>query len=302
MAEGRARHTFAGLECGPRELAMIREVVEGCSGVTRMELANTICELLGWSRPGGGLKGRECRELLERMEAAEVLRLPEKRKGRPVGSRTRVPVTERGEPGQALTGSVGEFAPVVLEPVGTEDERLLFRELVGRYHDLGHKVPFGAHQRYLVYVSTPERQLVGCLQFSSPAWRMAGRERWIGWNEAARKRNLQQIVNNSRFLIVPWVGIRNLASSILSLAMRRIGMDWRERYGTDLLLAETLVDAARFRGTCYRAANWIALGDTTGRGRMDRDHRQENLAPKMLFVYPLVADARVRLQQAGGTG
>ena len=302
MAEGRARHAFAGLECGASELAMIREVVEGCSGVTRMELANTICELLGWSRPGGGLKGRECRELLERLEAAEVLRLPEKRNGRPVGSRTRVPVTERGEPGQALTGSVGEFGPVILKPVGTEDERLLFRELVGRYHYLGHKVPFGAHQRYLVYVSTPERQLVGCLQFSSPAWRMAERERWIGWNEAARKRNLQQIVNNSRFLIVPWAQIRNLASSILSLAMRRIGMDWRKRYGMDLLLAETLVDAERFRGTCYRAANWIALGNTTGRGRMDRDHRQENLAPKKLFVYPLVADARMRLQQVERTG
>jgi len=269
--------------------------------VTRMELANTICELLNWSRPGGGLKGRECRELLERMEAAEVLKLPEKRKGRPVGSQTRVPVTERGEPGPALTGNVGEFAPVVLEAVGTQDERLLFRELVGRYHYLGHKVPFGAHLRYLVYVTRPERQVVGCLQFSSPAWRMAERERWIGWSEAARKRNLQQIVNNSRFLIVPWVGIRNLASSILSLAVRRIGSDWRERYGTDLVLAETLVDGERFLGTCYRAANWIALGNTTGRGRMDRHHRQENLAPKTLFVYPLVANARWRLQQVERT-
>jgi len=164
---------------------------------------------------------------------------------------------------------VGELAPVVLEPVGREDERLLFRELVGRYHYRGHTVPFGAHLRYLVYVSRPERQVVGCLQFSSPAWRMAERDRWIGWNETARKRNLQQIVNNSRFLIVPWVGVRNLASSILSVAMRRIGSDWRERYGTGLLLAETLVDGERFRGTCYRAANWIALGKTTGRGRMD---------------------------------
>lgn len=296
MAEGRAKYAFAGLEIGTSELSIIREVVESCWGVTRMELANTICELLGWSRPSGGLKGRECRELLERLEAAGVLSLPDKRKGRPVGSRTRVPVTERGEPGRALAGSVGEFAPVVLEPVETEEDRLLFRELVGRYHYLGHKVPFGAHLRYLVHVSTPERQIVGCLQFSSPAWRMAERDRWIGWTERARKRNLQQIVSNSRFLIVPWVGIRNLASSILSLAMRRIGRDWRERYGTELLLAETLVDGTRFRGTCYRAANWIALGNTTGRGRMDRDHRQE-LTPKTLFVYPLVADAPGRLQQ-----
>jgi hypothetical protein len=299
MAQERVRHAFAGLEVGSKELAMIREVVDGCSGVTRMELSNTICELLGWRRRGGGLKGRECRELLERLEAGGLLRLPEKRKGRPVGSKTRVPVTERGEPGRALTGSVGEYAPVVLEPVGTEDERLMFRELVGRYHYLGHKVPFGAHLRYLVYVSTPERQIVGGLQFSSPAWRMAERDRWIGWNETARKRNLQQIANNSRFLIVPWVAVRNLASSILSVAMRRIGSDWKERYGTELLLAETLVDPERFRGTCYRAANWIALGNTTGRGRMDRDHRNENLAPKKLFLYPLVADARGRLQQAG---
>ena len=288
---------FTGREIGPSEMATIREVVELCSGVTRMELANTICELLGWSRASGGLKGRECRELLERFEAEGVLALPEKRKGRPVGSRTLVPVSEQGEPGRALVGSVGEFAPVVLEPVRAGEERLLFRELVGRYHYLGHKVPFGAHLRYLVYVSKPERQIVGCLQFSSPAWRMAARERWIGWDEAARKRNLQKVVNNSRFLIVPWVRIRNLASSILSLAAHRIREDWRERYATELLLAETLVDAERFRGSCYRAANWIHLGSTTGRGRMDREHRREDLTPKAVFIYPLVEDARRRLQE-----
>jgi hypothetical protein len=278
-------------------MATIREVVELCSGVTRMELANTICELLGWSRASGGLKGRECRELLERLEAEGVLALPGKRKGRPVGSRTRVPVSEQGEPGRALAGSAGEFGPVVLEPVRSGEERLLFRELVGRYHYLGHRVPFGAHLRYLAYVSKPERQIVGCLQFSSPAWRMAARERWIGWDEAARKRNLQKVVSNSRFLIVPWVRIRNLASSILSLAAHRIRGDWRDRYATDLLLAETLVDSERFRGSCYRAANWIHLGSTTGRGRMDREHRREDLTPKAVFIYPLVKDARRQLQE-----
>jgi Druantia protein DruA len=288
---------FTGREIGPSEMATIREVVGLCSGVTRMELANTICELLGWSRASGGLKGRECRELLERLEAEGVLALPEKRKGRPVGSRTRVPVSGQGEPGRALAGSAGEFAPVVLEPVCSGEERLLFRELVGRYHYLGHKVPFGAHLRYLVYVSKPERQIVGCLQFSSPAWRMAARERWIGWNEAARKRNLQKVVNNSRFLIVPWIRIRNLASSILSLAAHRIRDDWRDRYATDLLLAETLVDSGRFRGSCYRAANWIHVGSTTGRGRMDREHRREDLTPKAVFLYPLVKDARRQLQE-----
>lgn len=289
---------FTGQEIGPVELATIREVVELCSGVTRMELANTVCELLGWSRPGGGLKGRECRELLERLEAEGVLVLPEKRKGRPVGSRTRVPVTEQGDWGRALVGSVGEFGAVVLEPVRASEERLLFRELVGRYHYLGHTVPFGAHLRYLIYVTQPERQLVGCLQFSSPAWRMAARDGWIGWDEAARKRNLQRVVSNSRFLIVPWVQIRNLASSILSLAARRIRRDWRERYTIDPVLAETLVDGERFRGTCDRAANWVAIGQTTGRGRMDREHRPgESLTPKTLFVYPLVPDACRQLRE-----
>lgn len=298
MTLKQARRFFTGQEIGPVELATIREVVELCSGVTRMELANTVCELLGWSRPGGGLKGRECRELLERLEAEGILVLPEKRKGRPVGSRTRVPVTEQGDCGRALVGSVGEFGAVVLEPVRASEERLLFRELVGRYHYLGHAVPFGAHLRYLVYVSEPERQLVGCLQFSSPAWRMAARDGWIGWDEAARKRNLQKVVSNSRFLIVPWVQIRNLASSILSLAARRIRSDWRERYTIDPVLAETLVDGQRFGGTCYRAANWIAIGQTTGRGRMDREHRpSENLTPKMLFVYPLVQDACRQLRE-----
>jgi len=298
MTMNEAPRSFSGREIGPAELATIREVVGLCSGVTRMELANTVCELLGWTRANGSLKGRECRELLERLDAAGELVLPDKRKGRPVGSRTRVPVTERGDAGRELVGTAGEFGPVMLEPVSSEDERLLFRELVGRYHYLGHAVPFGAHLRYLIYVSQPERQIVGCLQFSSPAWRMAARESWIGWDDATRKRNLQKVVSNSRFLILPWVRIRNLASSILSLATRRVRSDWRDRYAVDPLLAETLVDQERFRGSCYRAANWIALGETTGRGRMDREHRdRESLSPKTLFVYPLVQDACRHLRE-----
>jgi hypothetical protein len=298
MPVNQARVVFSGREIEAAELATIREVVSLCSGVTRMELANTICELLGWTRASGSLKGRECREMLERLEVAGQIVLADKRKGRPEGSRTRVPRTERGEAGRELVGSVNDLGPVVLEPVRSEDQRLLFRELVGRYHYLGHTVPFGAHLRYLVKVSQPEGQIVGCLQFSSPAWRMAARERWIGWDEPARKRNLQRVVSNSRFLIVPWVRVRNLASSIQSLATRRIRSDWRDRYAVDPVLAETLVERERFAGTCYRAANWIALGKTTGRGRMDRQHRsRESLTPKTLFVYPLVLDACRHLRE-----
>jgi hypothetical protein len=192
-------------------------------------------------------------------------------------------------------GDVGAFAPIVLEPVLTREDRLLFRELVGRHHYLGHAVPFGAHLRYLVYASQPERAVVGCLQFSSPAWRMAARDRFVGWDDRTRRRNLQRVVNNSRFLILPWIQIKNLASTVLSSAVRRLSADWQERYGVEPLLVETLVDPARYRGHCYRAANWVELGATTGRGRMDREHLREGAAPKMLWVYPLKRNAVARL-------
>lgn len=288
---------FSGREFTPAELALIRDVVESCSGLSRKELAQTVCELLGWKRPSGGLKARECWEFLERLESAGGLDLPERRPRRPVGSRTRVPVTARGDRGRELVGEVGDFAPIEIEAVETADQRLLFRELVGRHHYLGHAVPFGAHLRYLVYASRPARRVVGCVQFSSPAWRMAARDAWIGWDDATRQRNLQRVVNNSRFLILPWVRVKNLASLVLSLAVRRLCADWPRRYGVEVLLAETLVDASRYSGHSYRAANWLDLGETTGRGRMDREHLRHGASTKTVLVYPLVKHAARRLRE-----
>jgi hypothetical protein len=289
---------FCGRKFAPREIRLIAEVVESCCGLSRMELARTVCELVGWRRAAGGLKARECLDLLEALEAQTLVQLPPKRPGKPVGTRTRVPVTEQGDPGEELIGEVGQLEPIVLEAVVTEEQRLLFRELVGRHHYLGHAVPFGAHLRYLLYASQPEGTLLGCLQFSSPAWRMAVRDRWIGWDERTRRRNLQRVVNNSRFLILPWIRVRNLASRVLSLATRRLADDWPKRYAIEPLLVETLVDPSRYTGNCYRAANWIKLGVTTGRGRMDREREREGAAPKLVLVYPLVRDAPRRLREA----
>jgi hypothetical protein len=193
---------------------------------------------------------------------------------------------------------VGELGPIVLERVSSREQRLLFRELIGRHHYLGHAVPFGAQLRYLVYASRPGRQVVGCLQYSSPAWRMAVRDAWIGWEEQARRLNLQRIINNSRFLILPWVRVRNLASVILSQAMRRVAAEWEELYGVEPVLVETLVDSRRYTGGCYRAANFVLLGETTGRGRMDRYTQREGEAPKAVWVYPLVRDAARRLRES----
>lgn len=288
------RSAFCGRQFSRDELQLIGEVVKRHAGLSRMELAHTVCELLQWQRNGGGLKARECREFLELLDSQGVIQLPPKRSTKPVGSRTRVPISAAGEPAAPLQGKVGAFEPIVLEAVQSEQQRLLFRELVGRYHYLGYAVPFGAHVRYFFHSGT---QVLGCMQFSSPAWRMAERERWIGWDEQARRSNLQRVVNQSRFLILPWVRIGNLASVVLSRALHRLGRDWEARYGVAPLLVETLVDESRYSGHCYRAANWIRLGQTAGRGRMDREHRREGASPKAVWVYPLVPEAAQRLRR-----
>ena len=291
-----ATPSFAGRGFARAELQLIREVVQSCAGLSRMELAHTVCELVGWTRPSGSLKARECREFLERLDATGQLGLPAKRARRPRGSRTAVPHTARGEPGPALRGSVREVEPITLSPVRSLEDRQLFRELVGRYHYLGHAVPFGAQQRYLVQVARPQPTVVGCLQFSSPAWRMAARDRWIGWDDATRRRQLQHVVNNSRFLILPWVRVKNLASAVLARGLRQLAADWPARYAVAPYLVETLVDRGRYTGSCYRAANWIVVGETTGRGRMGRPPRRAGPGPKTILLYPLVTDAARRLR------
>lgn len=281
---------FVGQDVAGEELNLIRTVVDQCRRLSRGELASTVCELLGWTRTSGRLKARECREFLERLEAAGVVTLPAKRVGRPVGTRTAVPVTARGDMQAPVTGTVGDILPVQVTRITTAEDGLLFRELVGRHHYLGYTVPYGAHLRYLVYALRPP-QVVACAQFSSAAWRMACRDRWIGWDDRTRARQLTLVVNNSRLLILPWVRVKNLASTILAQIGRRIGEDWQAVYGVGPVLLETLVDPVRFDGTCYRAANWIEIGMTSGRGRNDRAPRRSRRAPKRVFVYPLVGNA-----------
>ena len=254
MAATTTTTRFSGRAVSAQDVTLIRQVVRDCPGLSRMELARTVCELLRWRRPNGRLKARECREFLERLDATGALVLPDKRRGRATGSVTRVPRTAAGEPGRPLGGTMRDIEPLAVELVREPAERLLFRELVGRYHYLGHKVPFGAHLRYLVYASRPARAVVGCLQFSSPAWRMAARDRWIGWDDAARARNLQRVVNNSRFLVLPWVTVRNLASAVLARGVAQMAADWPRRYHVEPWLVETLVDPSRHHGGSYRAA------------------------------------------------
>jgi len=191
--------------------------------------------------------------------------------------------------------AASECEPLELVLVESQAESRRWREQVERYHYLGCRVPFGAHLRY--WACHGGRELA-CLLWTSPAWKMQARDEWIGWNDEQRRSNLQSIVNHGRFLVLPWVRIKGLASKVLALSARQMPRDWEARYGYRPLLLETLVDAARFRGTCYRAANWIQVGQTAGRGRMDREHKAHGQAIKDIYVYPLVRDARQRLCRA----
>ncbi len=281
---------FCGRQFAEKEVGIIQEVVTSCSGLSRMELANTVCELLEWKRVNGHLKGRECLDLLERLESRGLFKLPKKRQTVRKKDKQRAATLIKDVPAIELTGSVESFAPIEVLRVQSPEQRLLFRELVSRYHYLGYAMPFGARLQYLAYVSQPRREVVGCVQFSSPAWRMKVRDEWIGWDDAGRKQRLQQVVNNSRLLVIP--KIRNLASTLLACAIRRLRRDWQKQYG----LEPWLVDSRRFHGGCYRAANWIELGQTTGRGRMDRTHQLHGAHVKSVLVYPLVKNATQRLR------
>ena len=213
------------------EIDLIREVVADFRFLSLTEIARTVCELLEWKRPNGRLKNHECRLLLEKLRATGVLSLPELRESGPRSPRVVLP-TENGNEQEQLCGSVGELGPLTLTVVRSGSESALWNELVQRYHYLGYRVPVGANLRY--FVRSLSDQVLACLLWSSPAWKMAARDSWIGWTEVERVRNLQLVVNNSRFLILPWVRVRHLASTILSLSARQLPADWEDRKSTRL--------------------------------------------------------------------
>jgi hypothetical protein len=283
--------TFCGRTFGAAELELMRQIAREFSALGVTEIARTVCELLEWRRPSGKLKNHECRQMLERLQAEEFLKLPALRKLGGRGPR-RPDLSGPCAGPTAVAGTVSEYTPLELVLVEGETESRRWREKVERYHYLGCRVPFGANLRY--WVRSRDRELA-CLLWNSPAWKMQARDACIGWSEAQRQYNLQQIVNNGRFLILPGVSVKGLASKILALSARQVPGDWEKHYRCRPVLLETLVDAARFGGTCYRAANWIPVGQTTGRGRMDREHRGHGQAVKDIYVYPLVHDAQQRL-------
>ena len=285
--------TFCGQQLKPEELALIRQITLDFSTLSLTELAFTICELLEWRRPNGGLKSRECFLFLQALHTRGWLPWlviqPKKLRPRPASS-----WDQRSDPQSPLTGTISDYLPVQLQLLNSSDDRLLFRQYMQRYHYLGYKVPYGAQLRYFVRSLQPPYPLLACLLFTSSAWKMAPRDTYIGWSQAARQANLPLVVNNSRFLILPWIRVPNLASHILSLTARQLPQDWFTAYRAQPVLLETLVDGTRYHGGCYRAANWTQVGLTQGRGRMDSSGKAEG-TPKHIFLFPLHRHWRERL-------
>ena len=279
--------TFCGQVVSKDQLIEIVEIIDTFSKLSRGELANTICELFSWKRPTGKLKTIECRQFLERLDAKGIIRLPLRRKHHRKPTKAAVLRTSQADAQAPISVKLSELSPISLSRVKTKEQRQLWYEYIDRYHYLGYQLPFGAQLRYLIKSGVSQALILGCLQFSSPAWKMALRDRWIGWSDEQRQRNLQKIISNSRFLIFPWVQVRNLASSVLALAVKTVPADWQSCYGYRPVLMETLVDKKRFKGTCYKAANWVHVGSTSGRGRMDRENKREGMAVKEIYVYPV---------------
>jgi hypothetical protein len=281
---------YCGRDFTAAEIELMRSLLVGQPQLTRADLSRVVCERIDWRRPDGRLKDMSCRVAMLRMQEDGLFTLPPAR---------RAPTRYRVSP----TIECATDAPLVLPAVGLEKITLdvvakrdssLWNGYVQRYHYLGHQLIPGAQLRYFVRAAD---QVVALLSFGASAWKTKPRDELIGWTREQRERNLHLIVNNSRFLILPWIRCKNLASRILSLVSRRLPQDWHAMYAYSPVLLETFVEKQRFTGTCYKAANWQCLGDTQGRGKLDRLMLYDKPV-KSIWIYPLVGDYRRHLCNA----
>lgn len=282
-----------------QEIGEICATVAWLPGLSRRELAATLCEQLQWQTIAGTAKLQACQTLLERLAAGGLLKLPaSRRQPNHSGERGVVVPGERTASDRALEGSLRALEQVRLEVVREAGAVGLWNEYVERFHPLGYKGVFGYRLRYFIYAG---EQPVGCVLLGGAAKAIAVRERWIGWEAQARLRNLPRIINNSRFLIFPNVRVRHLASHVLGDLARRVAADWQRQWGFAPLLMETFVDPRRYAGSCYRAAGWELLGETSGHG-LARPGKVYRSTPRLVLAKPLAADFRQQLCSASLSG
>ena len=281
---------YCGRSFSEDEISWIRDLIARQPQANRVRLSQLVSEGLAWLRPDGRLKEMSCRVAMLRMQRDGFISLPPplNRNG---NGRTRPGLTTTSDPRDPVTRSAGSLGKLVFQRVDKPQDSKLWNELIERYHYIGYKPLSGDQIRYLVF---GDSNLLAALGFGSAAWKIAPRDSFIGWSLEERGRNLHLVVNNARFLIFPWVTSRNLASRILACVAQQLPLDWQARYGYRPVLLETFIDRDRFRGTCYRAANWIFAGQTQGRGKLDRQHRN-SLPVKDILLYPLHKSFRQKL-------
>jgi Druantia protein DruA len=272
-----------------REINEIREILIAYRDRSRRFISQEICRRWGWRQPNGVLKDMICRGLLLQLEAQGFIELPPRKKNplNPLSRRQKPQIVEVDQ--TPRVGKLSDLRPIELVVVRRTPLEKLYRSLIEEHHYLGYRRPVGEH---LEYLAISQGQPVACLGWSSAPRHIGCRDRYVGWDQDQRKKHLCRIVINTRFLILPWVRVPHLASHLLGLNARRISQDWEKMYHHEVVWLETFVDPERgFEGTCYRAANWVYLGRTTGRGKDDQTNKA-NRSLKLVFGYPLKKDFR----------
>jgi hypothetical protein len=277
------QYRYCGRNFDSMDIMKIRQIITDEPKRNRTAISKLVCEHLGWYKRDGHLKEMSCRVALLRMHRDGLIALPAPQKRNVNGKLCIQLSTKTDPPSYQGTITADNFGKLQIATVITKSDSSLWNEYIARYHYLGYSPLPGAQIRFFVRY---QEQVVACLGFGAAAWRVAPRDKYIGWSDEQRQRNLHMVVNNARFLILPWITTKNLASKILSLIMKRLPSEWKQRYGYTPLLMETFVETQRFRGTCYKAANWVHVGITKGRGKLDVQN-EYRLPVKDIFLYPL---------------
>lgn len=286
-----AEFKYRGRVVSSADILYIRDMIAAHPEASRRTLSKKLCEAWGWRQPNGTLSDMVCRGLLVQLERAREIQLP------PVSYVRHNPLARRARPTPLLldstpiAGELSELGPLEFQQVRRTAEEPLFNSLLEQHHYLRYEQPVGEHLKYLVW---GQLRPIACLAWSSAPRHLGARDRYIGWSAEARRRNVRFLAYNTRFLILPWVQVRHLASHILGRMALRISQDWENFYGHPLYFLETFVDPERFRGTCYYAANWIRLGETTGRGKASNSY-VPNRSIKHVLGYPLSSRFREQL-------
>ena len=285
--------TIQGRKISRIDIAEIEELIERNPLWSRWRLSRVVAQSWQWYAASGELKDMAARTLLLKLHERGLIALPERRRAPVIRGQDAGSDLFDSRPPEPVVASLSALGPLQIQVVGPKQpDYRLFQRYLSQYHYLGHHGPVGENIAYLIRSGAGVD--LACLLFGAAAWQCAPRDRWIGWSSEQRAQGLQFIANNSRFLILPWLRVPHLATHILSQMAQRIEADWQRRYHHPVYLLETFVQQDRFRGTCYQAANWVRVGQTTGRTRQSRRHRDNEVhAPvKDIYLYPLTSDGR----------